>query len=27
MVEAVDLQLTNYWTNRLVRVVEQNFAA
>ena len=27
MVEAVDLQLTNYWTDRLVRVVEQNLAA
>ena len=27
MVEAVDLQLTNYWTDKLVRVVEQNFAA
>ncbi|MEM6611626.1 MAG: phosphoglucosamine mutase [Cyanobacteria bacterium P01_C01_bin.72] len=27
MVEAADQQLTSYWTNRLVRVVEQNLAA
>lgn len=27
MVEAVDDQLTNYWTNQLVKVVEQNLAA
>jgi phosphoglucosamine mutase len=27
MVEAEDLQLTNYWTDKLVRVVEQNLAA
>ena len=27
MVEAVDLQLTNFWTDRLVRVVKQNLAA
>ena len=27
MVEAVDQQLTSYWTDKLVRVVEQNLAA
>ncbi|PSB12110.1 phosphoglucosamine mutase [Pleurocapsa sp. CCALA 161] len=27
MVEAADQQLTNYWTDKLVRVVEQNLAA
>ena len=27
MVEAVDRQLTSYWTDKLVRVVEQNLAA
>ena len=27
MVEAVDLQLTNFWTDRLVRIVEKNLAA
>ncbi|MEL6439030.1 MAG: phosphoglucosamine mutase [Cyanobacteria bacterium J06621_8] len=27
MVEAVDQQLTSHWTNRLVKVVEQNLAA
>lgn len=27
MVEAADQQLTNYWTDRLVRVVEQNLTA
>jgi phosphoglucosamine mutase len=27
MVEAADRQLTNYWTDKLVRVVEQNLAA
>ncbi len=26
MVEAIDYELTNYWTNRLVKVVEQNLA-
>ena len=27
MVEAEDLELTNYWTERLVRVVQSNLAA
>jgi hypothetical protein len=27
MVEAADQQLTSYWTDKLVRVVEQNLAA
>ena len=27
MVEAVDQELTSYWTNRLVSVVEQHLAA
>ena len=27
MVEAVNQELTNYWTNQLVRVVEQHLAA
>jgi hypothetical protein len=27
MVEAVDRQLTTYWTDKLVRVIEQNLAA